>query len=341
MNNHSLIAQLPKPPENKTGWPWTEKTDPSVFDIQKVYPKTSIVTPSYNQGHFIEETIRSVLLQNYPNLEFIIIDGGSTDNTVEIIKKYERWISYWVSEKDRGQSHAINKGIEKCSGDIIAWINSDDFYLENTFLEVAKAYIDNPNKLIVGNVINFDEIGKEELIVQKNLSFDNMISLKKYQAGHQPGMFFPHSIIKQVGLIDETLHYLFDMEWILRILRATNTIYLNKTVARFRLHNTSKTVSKWRDWQEEVALIRRKYVNTVAGVDANYVEAILLIGQTNSFDYHNESNIFKNLMNLSKAAYLSPKVMGTSYFKRSFVKACIPRKIIEFLKVIRFSITGY
>ena len=93
------------------------------------YPRISIVTPSYNQGQFIEQTIRSVLLQNYPNLEYIIIDGGSTDNTVETIEKYEQYITYWVSEPDRGQSHAINKGFARCTGEIMAWLNSDDLYL--------------------------------------------------------------------------------------------------------------------------------------------------------------------------------------------------------------------
>jgi glycosyltransferase involved in cell wall biosynthesis len=90
-------------------------------------PKISILTPSYNQGQYIEQTIQSILSQNYPNLEYIVIDGGSTDNTVEILKKYDQHITYWVSEKDRGQSHAINKGIEKCTGVLFNWLNSDDY----------------------------------------------------------------------------------------------------------------------------------------------------------------------------------------------------------------------
>ena len=99
----------------------------------EAWPRISIVTPSFNQGQFIEETIRSILLQGYPNLEYIIIDGGSTDESVEIIKKYEPWLTYWVSEKDRGQAHAINKGLERCTGEILAYINSDDYYYPGCF----------------------------------------------------------------------------------------------------------------------------------------------------------------------------------------------------------------
>src|SRR5205823_3046168 len=113
----------------RVGWPWTFQGLPSAArNAERPWPRISVVTPSFNQGRFIEETIRSVLLQAYPNLEYIIIDGGSTDNTVEIIKKYEPGITYWVSEKDRGQSHAINKGFARATGDIFAWLCSDDVY---------------------------------------------------------------------------------------------------------------------------------------------------------------------------------------------------------------------
>jgi len=135
-----LLSSLPPPPDGYTGWPWTEETPPlpPIMLDGKPWPKISIVTPSYNQGQFIEETIRSILLQNYPNLEYIIIDGASTDNSVDIIKKYERWITYWVTEKDRGQAQAINKGIYRASGDIFNWINSDDLLLPKVLRLVAE-----------------------------------------------------------------------------------------------------------------------------------------------------------------------------------------------------------
>src|ERR1043165_3339789 len=120
--------------------------------------KISIVTPSFNQGRFLEETILSVLDQNYPNLEYIVIDGGSTDETLDVIRKYEDRITYWVSEKDRGQVHAINKGIEKTTGDIFGFLNSDDVYLPGTFKTVAEYFEGHPNsEWICGDTIMFGE----------------------------------------------------------------------------------------------------------------------------------------------------------------------------------------
>lgn len=117
------------------------------------WPRISIVTPSYNQAEFLERTIFSVLNQNYPKLEYIIIDGGSTDGSVEIIKKYDKYLTFWVSEKDNGQADAIRKGFARATGEILAWINSDDTYLPGTFLKVAKAFIKNPKvDLIFGNI---------------------------------------------------------------------------------------------------------------------------------------------------------------------------------------------
>ncbi len=123
------LADLPSPPSNQTGWMWNEESSqlPENMPDGHQLPRITIVTPSYNQGQFLEATIRSVLLQGYPNLEYIIIDGGSSDNSVEIIRKYEPWLAYWVSEKDRGQAHAINKGFAHATGSIYAYLNSDDF----------------------------------------------------------------------------------------------------------------------------------------------------------------------------------------------------------------------
>jgi len=125
------------------GWPLTNVLDGDYEKVigRQVWPKISIITPSYNQGRYLEKTIRSVLLQGYPNLEYLVVDGGSNDKSVEIIKKYEPWIDYWISEKDSGQSHAINKGIEKSSGDLLGWLNSDDYLLQGALFNSTLSHL--------------------------------------------------------------------------------------------------------------------------------------------------------------------------------------------------------
>src|SRR6267154_2378048 len=128
-----LLSILPPPPAGKTGWPWTVETDPELYAGRSQWPRISIVTPSFNQGSYLEETIRSVLDQNYPNLEYVVVDGGSTDRSVEILQRYADRLAWWSSEPDGGQYAAINKGFKHTSGEIMAWINSDDKYLPWTF----------------------------------------------------------------------------------------------------------------------------------------------------------------------------------------------------------------
>src|SRR5262249_23613164 len=129
------LAELPPAPEGKIGWPWTEESIvlPHCKPKGDSWPLITVVTPSLNQGRFLEETIRSILLQAYPNLEYFVLDGGSTDNSVEIIEKYSRWISFWVSEPDRGQSAAVNRGLRMGSGLYATWINSDDMLCKDAF----------------------------------------------------------------------------------------------------------------------------------------------------------------------------------------------------------------
>jgi len=157
--NMPKLKNLPPSPQGRVGWPWTEESPelPDSMPNGKPWPKISIVTPSYNQGQFLEETIRSVLLQGYPNLEYIIIDGGSTDNSVKIIKEYEPWLACWVSEPDRGQSQAINKGFKKATGEIITWICSSDSYVPNAFQKISLIFADNQSVGAISgscNVIN-------------------------------------------------------------------------------------------------------------------------------------------------------------------------------------------
>lgn len=244
------LIELPPPLPGKIGWPWTEKK-PQVSDVMldgSPWPKISIVTPSFNQGQFIEETIRSVLLQGYPNLEYIIIDGGSTDESVQIIKKYERWLKYWISEPDRGQSHAINKGLAHCSGDIFNWINSDDLLAPGALHAVALAWSKTPQVIIAGRVINFGEEGVEEELISPNaLTLENFVSKSKARENglswHQPGTFLPRAEVSRLGGVSEELRFTMDHFLMIDLLKTLNVVYIPDTLARFRLHNRSKTLT--------------------------------------------------------------------------------------------------
>lgn len=209
------------------------------------WPKISIITPNYNYGQFIEETIRSVLLQGYPNLEFIVIDGASTDNSVEKIKKYEKWISYWISKKDSGQASAINKGLKLCSGDLVNWINSDDLLARGCMASLGRLNSDYPNKIVAGACKNFSSAGHDVIIINSNLSPKNLVTCWRNDYTYQqPATFIPSKAIKSVGYLDESFNFCFDHEWLIRLTRHCDVIYTNDIFAEFRLHELSKTVAQ-------------------------------------------------------------------------------------------------
>jgi glycosyltransferase involved in cell wall biosynthesis len=207
------INTLPIVDFEKKGFPWTEGSPPQYFDQN--LPKITIITPSYNQGQYIEETIRSVLLQGYPNLEYIIIDGGSTDNTVDIIKKYEPWITYWVSEKDNGQSHAINKGLERATGDVFNWLNSDDFYLPNALLTVGRAFRDDKNLNVYCARENHKSSTGYDYTTEGTIICDTLEETIATAHNNQPPTFFKLDIVKKLGGIREDLYFCMDADlWV-------------------------------------------------------------------------------------------------------------------------------
>lgn len=222
----------------------------------KDFPKITIITPSYNQGHFIEQTILSVINQNYPNLEYIIIDGGSTDNTLDIIKKYEKYIAYWMSEKDNGQSDAINKGLQHATGDIINWLNSDDYYEKNTLEIVAKAF-ENPNVnvLCAKSRIFYDEGNKTSHFTNgTDVYKDNLAKTIGQARIDQPETFFRATAIQKMGLLNTKFHYVMDKEWWIRYLflfGLENILQIDDILVNFRLHGNSKTVSQQKAFQIE------------------------------------------------------------------------------------------
>jgi glycosyltransferase involved in cell wall biosynthesis len=243
------LKMLPAPPAGKTGWPWTAVSSPSPKRMQdsQSWPRISIVTPSYNQGQYIEETIRSVLLQGYPNLEYVVIDGGSTDDSVEIIRKYAPWLTYWVSESDRGQSHAINKGLVHCTGEIFNWINSDDLLCPGALKVVATAWRKAPCSIIAGPVVNFAPDGQEKITMPNGLTLRNFVDIKEaarvHWTWHQPGTYLPLAQVQSAGGVREDLRYTMDHFLMITLLQQCSVVCIEERLARFRLHGDSKTMS--------------------------------------------------------------------------------------------------
>lgn len=262
------LSELPSPPPSKTGWPWTQESPqmPDTPPEGRPWPRVSIITPSYNQGQFIEETIRSVLLQGYPNLEYIIIDGGSMDGSVEIIKKYERWLAYWVSEPDRGQAHAINKGFARATGDIIAWLNSDDTYEPGTLLAVARGLDSHRGvSAVFGDFRFVDEVSRCLSISVgapfrgKAVTLGEWVTWWKLYPAGQPSIFLRRAALPMAAPLDETLHYALDYALWLRIAETHDFQYIPGVLVNYRLHAASKTVRHRDSFIPEMQLVSCRY----------------------------------------------------------------------------------
>jgi glycosyltransferase involved in cell wall biosynthesis len=245
MSIKTHLSDLPSPPNNKTGWPWDEefKPDLQLFSEHEFYPTVSIITPTLNQGDSIEETIRSVILQNYPYLEYYIVDGGSLDQSIEIIQKYLPWISGWTSEKDSGQSNAINKGFRMCKGQIFNWLCSDDYFAKGALWQVSKFMNENPQiDLVHGKCIL--RIERENSVTQVvGTCVDEPITYPYLAEIWQPSCFYRTKLIKRTSLLREDLHYCMDRElW--NYLRFTTSKWkrISQILSVYRFTGRNKSV---------------------------------------------------------------------------------------------------
>ena len=206
------LRELPPAPEGKTGWPWTEETFPEEADqTSSSPPSISIVTPSYNQAAFLEETIRSVLLQGYPNLEYIVMDGGSTDGSLDIIKKYEKHLTYWTSQKDAGPADAIRKGFERAKGSILAYLNSDDLYLPGAIHHLINRFKTAGADVVYGNTYWIDDRSRI-LAERRQTPFSRFAYLYGGADLQQPATFWTDQIYHKVGGMDTSFICAFDTD---------------------------------------------------------------------------------------------------------------------------------
>ncbi len=270
------LSELPSPSKGKTGWPWTVESPqlPETMPDGKPWPRISIVTPSYNQGQFIEETIRSVLLQGYPNLEYIIIDGGSSDESVDIIKKYSPWLKHWVSEPDRGQVHAINKGFTRSSGDILNWLNSDDLFLPITLHQVIWFWRDHDECCFLtgdAEIVDCSISQREFYIRGDSYSFDELLNFHKGYYLPQPAVFFSQKAYFSVGGVNLSLNYAMDTDLWLRLRLKYRLWYLPELLAQMRHHDEAKT---WRQnllAMKEVRQVIKQYIGFSDCMDRPWV----------------------------------------------------------------------
>ena len=282
------LSELPTPPSKKKGWLWTEETSqlPETMPGGRPWPKISIVTPSYNQGKFIEETLRSVLLQDYPNLEYIIMDGGSTDDSVEIIKKYEKWLTDWVSEPDRGQSHAINKGFSKASGEIYSWLNSDDYLMQNALRNVALAYNSSrEGGAWCGGCLRVDPNGKVLRKIWPNRLEPEAIADWPKNNYAQSACFFSKEAWHKCGPLDEDLCYVMDLDLWIKIAKAFSIVEVSSLLSADHVHERAKTQRDRALMYAEIFLVQMRHgyrslaIQDISKATEDYIALMLRLEQ--------------------------------------------------------------
>lgn len=339
------LTELPPPPPGRTGWPWTEESQQlaEMMPAGHPWPRISIVTPSYNQGQFIEETIRSVLLQGYPNLEYIIMDGGSTDESVEIIRKYETWLTYWVSRPDKGQTDAINQGFACASGEILAWLNSDDTYLPAVLQEAVNALDDHPETAMVyGKSKGTDPVGRQLQVI--GWPFDWEAMLTTLNTVPQPSAFIRQQYAAQAGPLNLDYYYVMDWDYWLRLgllgdirfvdaLWSTHKIYPAAKTGRWpvaifvELMKVFKTFHERQDLPGSIARLKRR--------------SFMWINITCANGYYAEGNLNRARYHTWRALQADWRALLLPEWRERFIRVILgPTRIDVIKKILRGRFAG-
>jgi glycosyltransferase involved in cell wall biosynthesis len=353
------LSELPSPLLGKTGWPWTEES-PQLPDTMAApstafrrssgqgsgqvapWPRVSIVTPSYNQEQFIEETIRSVLLQGYPNLEYIIIDGGSTDGSVDIIRKYEKWLSYWVSEPDQGQVYALDKGWAKSSGSILAYLNSDDTYLPNAIANAAQALSLNPEvAAICGGELKIDSEGM--VVSEHFVQSASLHDLLHCEFLPQPAVFLHRRAFEQAGGLDLTFQITFDFELWTRLVRCGGIVCIPEALATTRWYPGTRTLSQRPEIISELERVVQKVLASPLGEQISPKERKVIrakLGYVATRAYlddtsrHGWAILSNSLTAIANWPLIAPSLM------RLFALKMMPQSLVLFVRKWKHRIAG-
>jgi glycosyltransferase involved in cell wall biosynthesis len=294
------------------------------------YPKITVITPSYNQGRFLEATILSVINQKYPNLEYFVIDGGSTDHSLSIIQYYEEAITFWISEKDKGQSDAINKGFRRATGDIVIWLNSDDQFTPRALHKAAEYFNKYPNVFVIhGRTILFGET-----IVETVRSCPQVDDLTPYYLASlpfpQPSAFFRREAITKYGLLEQNCHYGMDYDFFLRIALNHEFMAVDDIFSKYLLHQDSKSVAFSKRFVKDYTKVFSKLLRTFPIATDTLIPALTKFGlyEAGNDTYISSKNI--DLPTLHQALLLNLKYRLSFYYEDLEIAEI--RKICKFIR---------
>lgn len=265
------LRDLPAPRAGLHGWPWTVESPqlPDALPDGTPWPRISIVIASLNQPAFIEKMLRSALLQGYPDVELILEDGGSRDETLAIIRRYEPWITYWISEPDRGQSHAFNKGFAHATGSLVNIFDTDDYFTPGAFGAIGAFHARQPECLIACDVIRtWEGTMQNEVYFPENIDLRGYVQWWKTYHHGQPGLFYPRALLDVVGPIDEDLHYLMDYEWTLRFLAHTPMVAIGVPAAVIYHNAACKSIKEAHNFILDLARVSAKQYVTFPELEA-------------------------------------------------------------------------